>query len=315
MKYTIANRLRAGAKVIVIQDPDEVLTLQVVESVMTAFSAGKGELKTISGSNPNILDALQDLETKSGFLITLDLLLLFGANPMVCRLIRQVSLSQKDSPSRLVMIEQPGTVIPPGIIGDVEIVRPELPGFPEMMAELTSFREAVGDQSTEDAPAYGALGLPRHEAARLFARSWIEKTTLDPIWIGNEKARRVTDRLQGALQFIPTTTASVGGSKALIRWTDSRGKAFNNPKAREAGLPEPRGVLILGPPGTGKSLTSKFIAYSWGLPLLRLDAGRLFGSLVGQSESQTRMTIDAAEACAPCVLWIDELENSHLVAG
>jgi SpoVK/Ycf46/Vps4 family AAA+-type ATPase len=74
-------------------------------------------------------------------------------------------------------------------------------------------------------------------------------------------------------------------------------------------LPLPRGVLLVGPQGTGKSLTARAIAHSWGMPLLRLDVGRLFAGLVGASEARTREMIQRAEAMAPCVLWIDEIDK------
>jgi len=87
-----------------------------------------------------------------------------------------------------------------------------------------------------------------------------------------------------------------------------RGGAFSE-QARAYGLPNPRGLLLLGIQGTGKSLTAKAIAHHWHLPLLRLDVGRLFAGLVGESESRTRQTIELAEALAPCILWIDEIDK------
>lgn len=87
-----------------------------------------------------------------------------------------------------------------------------------------------------------------------------------------------------------------------------RGGAFSE-QARAYGLPNPRGLLLVGIQGTGKSLTAKAIAHHWHLPLLRLDVGRLFAGLVGESESRTRQTIELAEALAPCILWIDEIDK------
>ncbi|MEO1742626.1 MAG: AAA family ATPase, partial [Cyanobacteria bacterium J06629_9] len=81
-------------------------------------------------------------------------------------------------------------------------------------------------------------------------------------------------------------------------------------QARQYGLPHPRGLLLVGIQGTGKSLTAKAISHHWHLPLLRLDVGRLFAGLVGESESRTRQMIQLAEALAPCVLWIDEIDKA-----
>jgi SpoVK/Ycf46/Vps4 family AAA+-type ATPase len=88
-----------------------------------------------------------------------------------------------------------------------------------------------------------------------------------------------------------------------------RERAFTQ-DARDYGLPAPKGIALIGIPGTGKSLTAKMIAGLWRLPLLRLDAGALFGSLVGESEERTRHALSLAETIAPCILWIDELEKA-----
>jgi SpoVK/Ycf46/Vps4 family AAA+-type ATPase len=95
----------------------------------------------------------------------------------------------------------------------------------------------------------------------------------------------------------------------LKDWLLRRGGAFSE-KARQYGLPHPRGLLLVGIQGTGKSLTAKAIAHHWHLPLLRLDVGRLFAGLVGESESRTRQMIQLAEALAPCILWIDEIDKA-----
>jgi SpoVK/Ycf46/Vps4 family AAA+-type ATPase len=95
----------------------------------------------------------------------------------------------------------------------------------------------------------------------------------------------------------------------LKEWLVRRGGAFSE-RARQYGLPAPKGLLLVGIQGTGKSLTAKAIARHWHLPLLRLDVGRLFGGVVGESESRTRQMIQLAEALAPCVLWIDEIDKA-----
>ena len=101
---------------------------------------------------------------------------------------------------------------------------------------------------------------------------------------------------------------SIGGLDVLKDWLLKRKDAFGK-RAVEYGLPSPKGLLIVGIPGTGKSLTAKATAAVFGVPLLKLDAGRLFGGLVGQSEGNLRSVIQTAEAIAPCCLWIDEIEK------
>jgi SpoVK/Ycf46/Vps4 family AAA+-type ATPase len=105
------------------------------------------------------------------------------------------------------------------------------------------------------------------------------------------------------------TLASIGGMDVLKDWLLKRRHAFGK-KAREYGLPPPNGLLILGVAGTGKSQTAKATAEVFGVPLLRLDAGKLFAGLVGGSEANLRSAIQTAEAISPCVMWIDELEKS-----
>jgi SpoVK/Ycf46/Vps4 family AAA+-type ATPase len=109
------------------------------------------------------------------------------------------------------------------------------------------------------------------------------------------------------------TPADIGGLEILKHWLEQRRRAFSE-EARLYGLPLPRGVLLVGPQGTGKSLTAKAIAHGWGMPLLRLDVGRLFAGLVGASEARTREMIQRAEAMAPCVLWIDEIDKGFGLA-
>lgn len=94
----------------------------------------------------------------------------------------------------------------------------------------------------------------------------------------------------------------------LKDWLFKRQIAYQK-RARDWGLQEPKGLLLLGVPGCGKSLTAKSIASFWNMPLLRLDVGKVFQGLVGSSEDNIRKAIATAEAVAPCVLWIDEIEK------
>ena len=124
-----------------------------------------------------------------------------------------------------------------------------------------------------------------------------------------EEKKQVIARSE-ILEFFETKSSQddIGGLKVLKNWLNQRYRAFSK-EAREYGLPVPKGVLLLGAQGTGKSLTAKSISKSWSMPLLRLDVGRLFSSLVGSSEARTRETISRAEAMSPCILWIDEIDK------
>jgi len=113
------------------------------------------------------------------------------------------------------------------------------------------------------------------------------------------------------LEFYPTTLQfkDIGGLENLKRWLQNRRSSFSE-KAKLYGLPSPRGLLLVGIQGTGKSLTAKTIAHEWNLPLLRLDIGRIFGGIVGESENRIRQMIQLVEALSPCVLWIDEIDKA-----
>jgi SpoVK/Ycf46/Vps4 family AAA+-type ATPase len=108
--------------------------------------------------------------------------------------------------------------------------------------------------------------------------------------------------------------ANVGGLSALKRWLDERSGAFSA-RAREFGLPEPKGLLLLGVQGCGKSLTAKAIAGLWRHPLLRLDVGAVMNAYVGSSEENMRKAIHVAESLSPCILWLDEIEKAFSGTG
>jgi len=314
LAITIANRLRAGALVVIVQEADELLAVEAVK----AGAASCGSVTTLSGSNEEAQDRLAQLPSQAGVLVLCDFLAIYGGNALCLRMIREVALQQRDEGvrySRLILVESLTTEIPAALRGDAEVVRPALPGLEALAEELDSFIDAQeielqGNGEARYAIAGALTGLARHEANRLFARCYVEEGKLDATWLRKEKARKVSDNLAGALTFESEAAAEVGGLATLKEWLAPRLAAFGSSKAKEFGLPEPKGVLMVGNPGCGKSLTAKEIARRGGLPLLRLDMGKVYGSLVGQSEAQCRQAIEAAEACAPCVLWVDEIEKA-----
>src|SRR5207302_672194 len=119
-----------------------------------------------------------------------------------------------------------------------------------------------------------------------------------------------------ALEFyeLTETPDDVGGLGVLKEWLRLRERGFTQ-EARDYGLPSPKGIALIGIPGTGKSLTAKMIGGLWGLPLLRLDVGSLFGSLVGESEERARRALQLAETVAPCIVWVDEMEKALAHGG
>ena len=156
-----------------------------------------------------------------------------------------------------------------------------------------------------------ALGMTLNEAERTLRKVAVQEKGLRPgaeRAIAEEKAQVI--RKSGILEYYHAADSfqDVGGLGNLLKWFRSRQPAFAN-TARYAGLPVPKGVLLVGVPGCGKSLSARALAGDWGVPLLRLDVGRIFGSIVGESERNLRLAIQTAEAVSPCVLWIDEVEK------
>jgi len=155
-----------------------------------------------------------------------------------------------------------------------------------------------------EAALQSALGLTTTEAENAFALSVVETNGIDHRIIAREKAR--TLKRNGLIEVVSTPVGldDIGGLDQLKAWLLRRSGAFGA-SAKAYGLPAPKGLLIVGIPGTGKSLTAKATAGAFGLPLLRLDMGCVFGGIVGQSEANLRSVIQTAEAIAPCVLWIN----------
>ena len=125
-----------------------------------------------------------------------------------------------------------------------------------------------------------------------------------------EEKKQIIQQSQILDFCIPDKNASdLGGLDIFKEWLQLRQTAFST-DAINYGLPYPKGVLLVGVQGTGKSIAAKIIASEWELPLLRLDFGRLFASLVGQSELRVRKMIQIAEALSPCILWVDEIDKA-----
>jgi ATP-dependent 26S proteasome regulatory subunit len=159
--------------------------------------------------------------------------------------------------------------------------------------------------------AKAALGLTAFEAENAFARSMVDdgRLTDDDIALVQEEKRQIVQK-SGVLEVVKANVSldDIGGLENLKTWLRMRNGSWLD-EAAAYGLPAPKGVLVTGVPGCGKSLTAKAMASAWSLPLVRLDIGRVFGGLVGASEQNMRTALRTAEAIAPCVMWIDEIEK------
>ena len=243
------------------------------------------------------------------------------ADATLVRKIRDVAFQFKmGSVARTLVIVSPLLNLPPELEKDVTILEFPLPTEIEISKLLDSVIEANATSgrvenllSNDDRErlVQAAIGLTLNEAENAFYRAMVDdgKLTASDIEIVTEEKRQII-RKSGLLEFIPYSVSlkDIGGLENLKRWLMKRANSWLD-AAKAYNIPAPKGVLITGVPGCGKSLTAKAVASSWGLPLLRLDVGRIFSGLIGSSEQNMRSSIRTAEAIAPCILWIDEIEK------
>ena len=242
-------------------------------------------------------------------------------DPVLLRRLRDApaAFRSKEKPACIVLLS-PSFELPLDLERDVTIVDfpfPDASQIREVLDEMIKANKRRGRISVkcseEDLEhlTNAAVGLTLHEAENAFARAMVERGSLsaeDVAVVLEEK--RQTIRKSGVLRFVPPqgSIEDIGGLENLKRWLVKRTNSWLD-AAADWGLPYPKGVLITGVPGCGKSLTAKCTAGLWGLPLLHLDIGQVFSGLVGSSEQNMRNAIRTAEAIAPSLLWIDEIEK------
>lgn len=338
-----ANLLRARFPYLYIStwEEDRVISLiasvakdaELIRTTRKLFEWSLTEGLTDSGKSTgedtkSALKALDFIERcqEPAIFVLKDFHVFFGANnrPPDIQVIRKIrdlvsSLKQSQSPKNVVFVT-PVLLLPGDLEKDVTIVEFDLPSFQEIkwvLNEMIETNRHSGrikiDLTKEDEErlAKAAVGLTLHEAENAFARAMVEDGKLDAsdVEVILEEKRQ-TIRKSGILEFIKSdlNIDDVGGLQNLKRWLIKRNKSWLDSAARY-NLPAPKGVLITGVPGCGKSLVAKSISAMWQVPLLRLDIGKIFSGIVGSSEENMRRAIQTAEAIAPCVLWIDEIEK------
>ena len=259
------------------------------------------------------LDLLGALPREQGAILLLRDFHRYGEDAGICRRLRNLAAELRERPHTLV-ITAPEWRLPLELEDSITLLDLPLPEVDEITALLAGIAAAVGEPLQPEvlATLAGAChGLSEQRVRQLAARALAQRGRLGEADLAEvlEEKRQAIARSE-LLEYCPSeaSPADIGGLGALKHWLTQRHRAFSE-EARRYGLPLPRGVLLVGPQGTGKSLTAKAIAHSWGMPLLRLDVGRLFAGLVGASEARTRDMIQRAEAMAPCVLWIDEIDK------
>ena len=230
----------------------------------------------------------------------------------VNRKVRDLNRALRTSGTTAIVLSPVGATAPE-LAKEMVVVDFPLPDAAELAATVQRLvRESGGrvqlEDGDEEALVDALAGLTDEEAENVLAKSLVAARRFDLSLIIGEKEQVI--RQSKALEYFHPREGldDVGGLPALKDWLRKRRRAFSR-KAREFGLPTPKGLLLIGVPGCGKSLTAKAVASAWGMPLLRLDMGAVFGSFVGTSEENIRQATRTAEAVAPCVLWLDELEK------
>src|SRR5213075_2059796 len=222
-----------------------------------------------------------------------------------------------------VLLLSPVLKIPPELEKEVAIIDWDLPDRGEidgivgrLLQELPVGVEPgpAADPQGRERIVEAALGLTYVEAENVLAKSIVRNKTFDIPTVLSEKKHII--RKSGILEYYEAQESldELGGLETLKLWLQKRRGAFTS-KARDFGLPLPKGILLIGVPGCGKSLTAKAVGALWQMPLLRLDVGKIFAGLVGSSEENIRTVIKTAEAVAPAILWIDELEKGFSGTG
>ncbi len=241
-------------------------------------------------------------------------------NMSVIRRMREVASSLKNTYKTIVIVS-PMFEMPAELEKDITIVDFDLPRENDFAALLDRIIEEVKanpklnvnvNSQMRESIVHALLGLTLAEAENVLAKTLVENRGFGKeslVVINSEKKQII--RKSGLLEYYDTeeSMSSVGGLDSLKSWLLKRSVVFSD-QARDYGLPAPKGVLLLGVQGCGKSLMAKTISNIWQLPLLRFDIGRLFGSLVGSSEQNVRRAIQVAESVAPVVFWIDEIDKA-----
>jgi len=241
-------------------------------------------------------------------------------NFAVIRKLKEIALQLKNSFKTIILVS-PVLEIPAELEKEMTMLNFPLPTRDDLAVLLDKIVEDVKqfkqvkidlEETGRERLLQAALGLTLNEAENVFAKIIVKDERLsgeDVNEVFAEKQQII--RKSGLLEYYATneTFSNVGGMAVLKEWLQKRALAFTD-EARAFGLPAPKGVLMLGVQGCGKSLCAKAVSSLWQLPLLRFDMGRMFGSLVGSSEENVRRAIAVAESVAPAILWVDEIDKA-----
>ena len=265
----------------------------------------------------NPLQALEFIETFAPETATVFILKDFQKffnDIAISRKLRNLARLLKTQPKTIIILA-PNITIPEELRDFITIIQFKLPHVNEIKKELEKVLKSLNQPVEErflETLSQACQGLSLERIRRVLSKTIAIYKKIDERSIAlvlKEKSQLISQT--EILEFWPSNQKLdyIGGLENLKSWLKKRSNSFSE-KALNYGLPLPRGLLLVGIQGTGKSLTAKAVAHDWNLPLLRLDVGRLFGGIVGESELRVRQMIQISEALAPCILWIDEIDKA-----
>lgn len=239
---------------------------------------------------------------------------LFLNDLSVSRKLKNISRIIRNQPKTLIIVSSELS-IPESLKDIITILEFKLPEPSEIRSELVRIQNSLGTNLPEpslDTLVRSCQGLSLERIRKVLSKviSTFKEINIESLDIIFTEKKQTISQTK-VLEFCTSTErmSDVGGLENLKDWLKKRIGSLSQ-RAEKYGLPSPRGLFLLGVQGTGKSLIAKAIANEWNLPLLKLDVGKLFGGVIGESESRIRQMIQLSEAMAPCVLWIDELDKA-----
>jgi len=237
----------------------------------------------------------------------------FYEDPSINRTIKELSSSLKKTSHNLIISSHllPSSEELDELMTIVNLPLPDQKELKNLIKKIAINTNSNLEEQDLNELSIASSGLTEIKVKQVTAKALAQRGKISKEDIKDilEEKKQVIARSE-ILEFFEAKSSQddIGGLNVLKVWLNQRYRAFSK-EARDYGLPIPKGVLLVGAQGTGKSLTAKSISKRWSMPLLRLDVGRLISSLVGSSEARTRETISRAEAMSPCILWIDEIDK------
>jgi SpoVK/Ycf46/Vps4 family AAA+-type ATPase len=281
------------------------------------FVNGFANSTSLIQSRRNPTEALSKLETllpETPCLLILKDYSRFLQEVNICRQLRNLLPLLRRQPKSVVILNNKNEL--PSNLNDIFIVlelpKPTRSEISKEILRLTNLFKKSIDEEYFDNLVNASLGLSLEKIRQVFCKALISgknfnNSTID--FIFKEKQNLINQN--GFVEFCQSSTSfeEIGGLESIKNWVSLRKMNFSE-KAINYGLPLAKGLLLVGIQGTGKSLIAKALANDWSLPLFRLDLGRLFGGIVGESEARVRKMIETTESLSPCILWIDEIDKS-----